>query len=409
VLVTGIGAGGAWLWFAHHLTAARTELVRGHNAAALRHVARCRSLRPDDRDVLLLSARIARRSGERDEAEFFLDRCLDVNGQSEELVVERLLLRAARGEVETTGPALLARIRAGGPDADLCREALIAGLLDRFYWPQAFQQLNEWLAAEPDSTTALLLRGKLEEQRQARSQARDLYRRIVELDPEHDEARLRLTTLLLADRQGEEALGHLTVLRAHLPDHPEIAVQWARALALQGRNDESRSAIAECLAKHPDYPPALVERGARALLDGDETGAEQYLARAVALDPGNGGSRTQYALVLARNGKRAEAAKQEAELAALRADQERIAVLISGPLQDRPNDPAVHHEIALIALRSGQIREALRWFTSALRVAPDYAPTHKALAVLYHELNKPVLSAHHRALAHRPTDPLPKP
>jgi predicted Zn-dependent protease len=409
ILVGGALASGVWIWFAYHLRAARFELSRGHNAPALRHLDECRRLRAEDPEVLLLTARVARRSGNWDEAEGLLNRCLEVSGNTDDLVLERILLRATRGELEETAMALAARIQAGGPNAELAHEALVAGLLYRYDWAGALSHLNDWLAADPDSTTALLLRGKLEEQRLARVPAREYYQRVVERDPEHDEARLRLATLLLEDRRGTESLEHLAVLLKRLPDHPEIAVMWARALALQGRGGESRAALDACLQSHPEYPPALAERGAQALVDGDEVGAEQYLARAVSLDPGNLVTRSQYALALRRNGKRNDAARQEEAIETLKADFDRITVLITGPLRERPNDPNVHFEIAQIALRSGQLREALRWLTAALRVDPHHVPTHRVLADLYHQLNKPGLAAHHRALAQRASDSSPKP
>ncbi len=408
LLAAACTTGGVWWWFGHHLRAARAELDRGHNAAAIRHLNRCSLIRPDDRTVLLLSARVARRAGAWDEAEFLLNRCLELHGEDDDLVLERLLLRATRGEIEEVGPALLARIEVGGPDADPAREALVSGLIYRFRWAGAARYLDEWLAAAPDTTTALLLRGKLEEQRLASGPAIANYRRVVELDPEHDEARLRLAILLLGNRHGGEAIEHLAVLRKSLPDHPEVAVLWARALALEGRAAESRAALAACLANNPDYPPALTERGAQALTDGDEPEAERLLARAVALDPGNVTTRSQYAFVLARTGKRDEAAREQAKVTALKADLERITVLISGPLQERPNDPQVPFEIAQIALRSGQAREAIRWFTEALRIDSGHVPTHRALAAVYRELDKPVLAARHRASAQQ-LAPAPKP
>ena len=401
LLVSAAVAGAAaYAWFAHHLRNARTELARGHNAPALRRLEKCRMIRPEAREVLILSARVARRAGSWNEAEFFLDRYTHLYGEREESVFERLLLRATRGEIEDASPALVARMRAEGPEADMAREALITGLLNRFRWPEASHYLTAWLEAAPDSTMALLLQGKLNEQRQAVGPALDGYRRIVELDPEHDEARLRLTTLLLGNRFGEEALTHLVVLRQRLPENLEIEVQWGRALALQARTAESRAALEACVARHPDYPPALAELGSQSLADGDEEKAERLLARAVALEPGNVTARSQYAFVLARNGKREEAAREQKRVADLKADFERIAVLISGPLQERPNDPQVPYEIAQIAVRSGQVREALRWFTAALRLDAAHAPTHQALARLYRALDNPVMAARHRALAH---------
>ena len=401
VLATSAAVLGTWLWFARHLSAARDEVARGHNAAARPHLEACRSLRPDHREVLLLWARVARRSGQWDDAEATLNQYWERYGDDDALVSERLLLRATKGEVEAVGAQLLARLKAGGAEARLAREALVTGLLYRFRWAEAEGLLGEWLASAPDDTAGLLLKGKLEEQRQQFAPAAQTYRRVVELDPEHDEARLRLTTLLLANRFGEEALGHLEVLRQRLPDHPEVAVQWARALALQGRTAESRAAIRGALNAHPDYPAALAEHGGFALLDGDEETAERDLARAAGLAPGNVAIRAQYALALARNGKADEAAKQQAAIDRLKADGERITALIEGPLQARPNDPAVPHEIAQIALRAGQVREALRWYEQALRIDPDHLPTHRVLAALYHELENPALAAKHRAIAQR--------
>ena len=176
---------------------------------------------------------------------------------------------------------------------------------------------------------------------------------------------------------------------------------WAKALALQGRAAEGRAVVEACLARHPDYPAALAERGGLALLDGDEAAAARDLARAAELDPGNTAVRAQYALVLARLGRAAEAAQQQERVAQLQADTERVTALIIGPLQTRPNDPGVPHEIALIALRAGQVREALRWFEAALTADPDHLPTHRALAALYPKIENPAPAARHRAVAQR--------
>ncbi len=397
------------VWFTRQLDHARTELARGHNAAAVRYLQKCQRYRPDDREVLLLSSRAARKSGATDEAEFLLDRATLLYGDDPELVTERLYLRVSRGEIESVGVTVLARIREGGTDTALAREALITGLVTRFRWTEATKHLNDWLAIDPQATAALLLRGKLEEQRLAFGPAKETYQAIVDRDPEHDEARLRLTTLLLADRRGNEALPHLEILRQRLPDLPEVMVQWSRALASVGRVEESRTALLQCLEKHPNFAPALAERGSQLLVEGDEPEAERFLAKAVALDPGNVVARNQYSLALSRNNKRDLAAREEESIAALKTDLDRIGDLISGPLQARPNDPQVHYDIAQIALRSGQVREALQWFTSAIRVDPNHTPTHRVLATLYHELDNPVLAARHRALAQRGGTPPAKP
>jgi len=402
LVVLFIAVAGVWLWTGYHLAQARNDVARGHNAAAYSHLQKCAIIRPDNPEMLILSARIARRSGATDEAEALLYRYEGQHGMSEALVLERLLLRAATGDVEAVEAQLTARSASDGPDAELAFEGLVSGLITRFRWAEAYRHLAEWRARYPQSTAALLLAGKLEEQRQGYELAIGYYRQILEIDTDQDEARLRLATQLVENRRGDEALSHVEALRARLPNHPEVEVLWVRALALNGRATESRAALAECLRMNPEYPPALLESGGFALLDGDEVAAERIFRQALDLNPDNLVAHNQYAFALARTGKTEEAAKARAVAESRKADLERITVLIGGPLQSRPNDPAVHREIAQIALRAGQVREALRWFSSALQVDPSDVTTHKALALLYRELDKPVLSAKHRALAQRP-------
>jgi Flp pilus assembly protein TadD len=266
---------------------------------------------------------------------------------------------------------------------------------------EAKASLDEWLAVAPEDTLGLLQIGKFQEQQLNNDEATRIYRHILDLDPDQLEARLRLATILLIRRHGEEAATELAVLREKLPNHPEVQVFWARAMALLGRTEEARLAIEECLRTNPDYPAALLEQGNNALFDGDEVGAEQYLARAAKLDPGNIQIHNKYALILSRNGKQAQATAEYAKAHQLEADGERISKIIRGPLQDNPNDPALHYEIGTIALRSGLVTEAIRWFTSALQVDPDHFPTHHVLANIYRELDNPVLAAKHHAIAQK--------
>jgi tetratricopeptide (TPR) repeat protein len=351
--------------------------------------------------VLLLQARVARRSGSWDDAQALLDRYWQRYGDDDRLVLERLLLRATRGEIHSVAPMLAARIALGGPDARLSREALVVGLLYRYRWAEAEYVLAGWLVNSPDDPLAILLQGRFYEHRQRTSEAMLNYRRVLELDPEHDEARLRLAVQLLEVRQGEEALAHLEYLRHRLPDNPAVHVHRATALALQGRTAEAQVALEQCLRENPEFPQALAELGRIALTAGDDRSAEDYLGRASRRDPGNMVVRSQYMRALTNTGKHELAAQEQKKLDTLQADFERINQIISGPFQSNPNDPALHHEIAIVALRAGLAAEAMRWFQSALEVNPDYLPTHQILVVVYRETGNPVMASKHRAIARR--------
>jgi tetratricopeptide (TPR) repeat protein len=395
-----IGLAGLLLWVWHHLGAARLAVQRGHNMVALRHLEVCPFLE-DDLEVLLLRARIARRFGAWSEAELLLDRARQLHGDDEALVLERLLFRASQGDLEATRPILERIIARDDATAALAREALVTGLLYRFHLPQARKQIDAWLEHEPDSTMALLAKGKLHDRRLQSSDSLETYRRLLELDPEHDEARLRLSSNLVQLRQGEEALPHLEYLRRRLPDNLEVLVQLGQALDLVERGDEARAIFDECLRRNPDHATALAERGRMALRDGDGKLAEESLARAVRIDPGDLSARHQYQLALNHNGKKAEAAAQEEEARRLKADLERIHHLLNQRLQQAPNDAAALHEVAMITLRAGRPQEALRWLLNALEADPNHGPTHRVLAWYYRETGNPILATRHRAIAQR--------
>ena len=403
LLIFGVLAVADYVQFRRHLAAGREATERWHNYAAIRHLSACRALRPDNSEVLLLATRVARRMSEWGEAERLLNRYEEVHGETEDLVFERVLYRATRGDTDSTAAALEVRIRRGGAEARLAREALILGLVAQFHHPEARAGLSEWLAESPDDPVAVFLDGKLKVEEGGTDQAVAAFQRALELDPDLEEARLQLGFLLVSKRRGAEAIPVLKVLREQLPDHPEVQVLWVKALALVGRSDESRAALEECLRQHPDYPGALAERGSFAITDGDEPLAVDYLQRAVRQDPANLGARNQLAFALTRVGRQTEAQKQYDAIKQLTADSDRITALVQGALQEDPNNPSIHREIGMIALRSGDTREALRWFHSALRVDPNHLPTHRTLAAVYQELQNPVLAAKHRAIAQRLT------
>jgi tetratricopeptide (TPR) repeat protein len=179
-----------------------------------------------------------------------------------------------------------------------------------------------------------------------------------------------------------------------------VVLQYAQALDMQGRAKEARGELEKCLERFPDRGDVMAELGRILLRDGESKKAESLLHTASRLDLGAHSTQYQYFLALKQNGKVEEAARQQEKLQRLEADLTEIRRLmqLAGGGQ---KDPSIPHRIAMIALRSGQPKEALRWMQKALQVDPDYAPTHRALAALYRETGDPILASRHRALAQR--------
>ncbi|MFM7151073.1 MAG: tetratricopeptide repeat protein [Gemmataceae bacterium] len=222
-------------WYQSHLRAARRSVFLGHNRASIRHLDSCRQIRPDNPELLLLCARVARRAGNWLEAEDLLDRVWKQQGDSDDLVLERLLLRASRGELDQTMPVLLPRIQLQSPESSLAREAIIFGLLYQFRLLEADRQIEGWLQAEPDRAMAWFQKGKREELRDATPDAILAYQKALELDSDYDEAALRLLPLLLQEYKLEEAAAVLESFRDRLGEQPEMQTHTAHLLIYRER------------------------------------------------------------------------------------------------------------------------------------------------------------------------------
>jgi predicted Zn-dependent protease len=397
IIAGGTAVAGSQLWAAYHLRAARECMARYHNAEAPHHLQACLWVRPHDPEVLLLKARAARRSSAFDLAEETLQTYEDRHGVDDALTQERMLLRAERGDFESVRKFFWAQVEQQHPDTPLILEAIVRGYLRGLRIRDAEECLDRWQALEPDNVQALVFRGVVCEMRERHGEATTYYRRVVEIDPLHDDARLRLATALVHLGRGGEALPHLEYLRQRLPDNADLGVNLAQSKEFLGRAAEAEKELDDVLARHPDCATALAQRGKLALQAGRLEEAEDFLRRALSLDPGTYSTRYQFYTCLTRRGKTAEAKEEAERLKAVEEDMRTLQDIISHRMQMAPHDPSLHYQVAQILLRSGQVDEAVRWLHSALRADPQYAPAHQKLAVYYVRIGNQGLAAYHRA------------
>ena len=395
---------GAWLVYEHlrasyHLRAARAALERYHDDEARRHLEACLKVWPRNSDVLLLLARAARRGSAYDAADHFLDLYQDVRGSDDDLVLERMLLRAERGQLSEVSAFCQARLEQDHPAAPLVFEALARGLMRVYQLKKAEECLRDWLQRQPENTQAYLHLATVYEMTERLSDALAAYRRAVEIDPQRDDLRLRLAALLLRMGSADDALPHLEFLHRRRPDDLQIRVYLARCHELRGDKAKAERLLDDVLARQPEFVPALAERGRLASLAGQGERAEACLRRAVKGDPSDYSTRYQFYLCLVRNGKAEEARRELARLKELENDLQRLQKILSAEMQRAPNDPNLPCEVGEIALRSGSLEEARRWFQMALKIAPNHARAHKGLAQLYRRIGNPGLAARHRSLA----------
>jgi predicted Zn-dependent protease len=399
VMLIGLGAGmaAAHLWAGHHWRAARQALDRYRLAEANEHLAHCLQIWPSSFETHLLAAQTARRLGDYEAADQHLKRCQEIrDALAPEVELEQILLRAERGGMDSVMPYLRSLVEQEHPASPLILEAMIRGYMKAYRYGDAAMLVSLWRDRWPDDIQANLFEGYVAEQIGSGDQAVKNFRRVLAVDPDHDEARLRLAELLMAHAAPAEALGHLEDLAHKHPQDLYVQTRYARCLVALGRPEEAEERADRVLAELPHFRPALAVKGASALDLNRPAEAERWLREALATDAADYNSQYLLARSLRQQSKNLEAQAVEDRLRVLDEDGKRIRKIIQADINRSPNDPALRTEIGNILLRAGSEHEGVKWLYSALRLAPRYAPAHRALADYFERIGQPERAAPHR-------------
>jgi tetratricopeptide (TPR) repeat protein len=367
----------------YHAHAARTELKNYHNPQALQHLKECRKVWPEDPDLLLLAARAERRALHYTEAERLLDEYRKARGLNKAYSFEQLLLAAERN-VDRVAERCRRSLEQDDEDSVLILEALTRGYFRQYQPGAARWCLDRWLEMEPNNAQVHYLDGQFQMNfTHKQDAALASYRRAVELDPEHEEARVCLAVLLLDPRDktdAEEALKHFEFVADRRADNPGVQIGMAEAYNILGQPEKAIKIADAVLAEKPDHLQALSLRGRLALDQGQYEAAESWLRETLAVDPNIAGARHLLVQCLRHNNKTDEAARLEQESKQIQEDIVRSDEIITHDLPKSPHSAALQCELGKLMLRRGRVEEGLRWLESALHEDPQYTPALDALA-----------------------------
>jgi predicted Zn-dependent protease len=380
-----LGVGGYWgkrqldAW--RHLHAAEEALKRYHPAEAREHLNACLTAWPNDPRIHLLAAQAARQAGDLETAYRLLKEHADLPGAEEQArAFELALLRAASGEVNSVEEHLLSLVEGNHPRSSEILEALAAGYLRTYRQREVMLCLRLWLAREPDCPQALFVRGQVAQRLHLFGPAADDFAQVVKLDPQRDDARLRLVHCLLEKGEPGQAVEHLDILKAQRPDDPEVLSLLAAVHLALDRPAEAVRLLERVLSKHPGSVLALRLRGEAALKLGQAVEAEGWLKRAVAAAPYDRQANLDLEQCLKQLGKTAEAQAAADRRRNLEAALLRINEITTKEMPARPRDAALHCELGLLLLRIGHEDVGVRWLLSAVALAPSCTAARKALA-----------------------------
>jgi tetratricopeptide (TPR) repeat protein len=332
-----------------------------------------------------LAARSARRARAYEEAERLLTKYQQARGLNDAASFEQVLLSAER-HVDRVDELCWRYVDQDHAETPLLLEALTRGYLRQYQLGKARLCLDRWLKRQPDNPQAWFLDGLFYlDYVHKQSEALASYRRAVELDPEHEEARLQLAVGLEETNAFAEAAEHLEYLWQHQPDNLGVQVGLAECRNGLGEVAEATRLVDGVLAQQPQYPPALALRGRIALEHGQYAEAETYLRQAVERSPADIRSHYHLSVCLHHNGKEAEAQRHQQQLQEMEAALRRFDEIVTRDLLQRPRDPALHCTLGKLMLRGGMRQEGLRWLLNALHLDPQYAPAREALKKYYEE------------------------
>jgi tetratricopeptide (TPR) repeat protein len=385
LVLVGLLAGAAFLSRPHlrawyHRRAAHAELQRYHTPQAIRHLLICRTIWPRDPETLLLAARAARRARIYGDSERLLRDYRQVRGRDDAHALEQFLL-AVECQVDAFSDSCWKCLHEGRYEAALLLEALTRGYLRQYRLGEAYLCLKHWKQMQPDNPQVFYLEGLLRlDYQEDRAAAEESYRRALELDPDHEEARLGLAVALLLGKNYSQAAGHFQRLLQDQPDNLRVQVGLAECFDGLGETAEAVQRVDEVLAQQPGFPAALSLRGQIALKSGQLDQAESYLRQALRRNPMDRRARYDLVLCLERSGQNEEALQQRRQLQQMEEDMARFNEIVLKEITQRPTDPALHCTLGEILLRAGQRDEGLRWLRSALQLDPNYALARQILA-----------------------------
>ena len=423
-----------------HLEEARRAIEHRNFPEASRQLERFLEIRPKNAANQFLAARTARRADAYDQAQEHLTRAEQLGWDPEAVRLENVLLRAQRGELsEAVEDYLDQRTRRGlqDPEALLILEALTKTYMQKGNYVEARDCLKRWLELEPENPQTLTWGGWLWLKDSNPTRALEQLERAVQLDPENDEARLRLAEVQFRTLQAEMAIANYQRLRQRLPGQPAVLLGLAschmelvelpeakplldevlndgRFAEILGPSRQGRRRLPEELSpgtrawvgqamqlapydlRHPSYLPslfveALVGRSKIALQEDDDARAESWLRQAAQIKPVDREAILKLWQCLEKRGQLEEAQKYRAQWQRLGEQLARVKDLIPHhKFANSSLDSNVRCELAETLLALGHETAGLAWLETVLRQDPRHERARKLLADYVEQTGDPM-------------------
>lgn len=352
-------------------------------------------------EVEFLSARLARKQGNLQEANRRLETAEVLGADRERIRRERMLMRAQGGDIrefeQELGQLL---IDPRGDAREIC-EAYANGLLTNFRLAEIGKILELWQADYPDDPMPWLIRGRLEEHSNRWKEAGECYQNALGLNPKFLPAIYGLARIAVGRNQFADAgvfyqrcidasraecvpalVGLAFVKRSQQQYGPARALLERAGAATAEQCRLSFRSVGEPAEFAPLQP--IAELAHLELAEGHFERVIELLSPALEAYPQQHGLRNTLATAYRAIGKIDEA-KVQLQLSEDARRETAGLDALRDQLGQRPEDTTLRREIGRIMLQHLSAEQGLIWLHGALYFDPRSQETHRILAEYYEQ------------------------
>jgi protein O-GlcNAc transferase len=270
-------------------------------------------------------------------------------------------------------------------------------------WHDAIEHLTRAIHLAPTHTPAYLyLAMVLQANRPGEAEVH--YRKVLELEPNHRLAEIRLAHVLQQQGKSEEAEALYRQLLVASPESSDAYLSFGQLLLSQGRLEEAKSCLLQARVQHPNHLAIHLDLGVACANMRQWVEAEASFRLALALKPGQPDLYNNLANVLWEQRRLEEAAfyfeqaivrqpslaYSHLMLGKIRSDQDRATeaeLCFRQAITAEPSMTEAHYQLSYCLMLEGRTQECILAAQQAIKLEPKYTSArwlmHLALPILY--------------------------
>jgi tetratricopeptide (TPR) repeat protein len=385
LLVAGLN----WRWslVTWQIQQARQTLRQNAPSEALSILLRAERHQPERPELLFLLGRVHRQLGNFREASHYLLQAEQRGWNQEDLRHQRILAELQSGNVEFADEYLQELLRSGASDERALEffAAHAQGLLRLYRLADALVCLDFWIEWRPQDVQARMWRADIWERILRWRAAAAEYRTILEIEPNHAEARRQLAQCLLELHENAAALPLFEQCLTNDPSDLLSALGAAKCYRrITEDPSEAERRYQAILSGNWELLPeqraeVLTELGQIAMQRREFPEAQTMLEEAIALQPTDAAAHHQLGRVHAHLGDLEQSRYHHETSQQLYAQFGRLSDIMR-ELLTSTQAPDLRWEAGKILLELGLEREGVAWLETALHEDPSHQPTQQTLA-----------------------------